>query len=137
MSTYTEKAKVLRASIDRASEHLSDEQALESKELYPPWKDLLGKILLKDKRFRYEDGLFKCEQEHVPAEHYPPSAHTAALYSRVTSGGPEVWQSGQVYDKDVEVVHNNWVWLSMVPHNHYEPGAPGVYDNVWKKVRSA
>lgn len=39
--------------------------------------------------------------------------------------------------KLVEVIHNGGVWLSGVDNNVWEPGAPGVYDNVWKRVSDA
>lgn len=134
---YTGKAIKVRAAMDKAGGHLTDEQALESMELYPLWKDYIGKPLLKDRRVRYEDGLYKVQQEHTPQAHQPPSVHTAALYSRITAGGPEVWVSGQSYGAGVEVIHNGWVWLSGVDNNIWEPGAPGVYENIWKQVRAA
>ena len=67
----------------------------------------------------------------------PPSVHTAALYTRVQEpgSGPEAWVQGQSYAKDVEVTHNGGVWLSGVDNNIWEPGAAGVFENIWKRVR--
>lgn len=133
---YTGKALKVRAAMNRAGEHLTDEQALESMELYPLWASYIGKPLLKDRRVRYEDGLYKVQQEHTPQEHQPPSVHTAALYSRIMAPGSiEAWVSGQSYGKGVEVIHNGWVWLSGVDNNIWEPGAAGVYENIWKRVK--
>ncbi len=134
---YTGKALKVRAAMDKAGAVLTDAQALESKEMYPWWKEFIGKTLLKDRRVRYEDGLFTVQQEHQPQAHQPPSVHTAALYSRITAGGPEVWVNGQSYGEGVEVIHIGWVWLSKVKNNVWEPGAPGVHETIWEKVREA
>lgn len=131
---YTSKALKVRTAMDKAGEALTDEHALESMELYPQWASCIGKPLLKDKRVRYEDGLYKVQQEHTPQAHQPPSVHTAALYTRITLPDEVLdWAPGS-WDKNVKVRHNGKVWLSMVPNNTWEPGGPGVHDNVWKEV---
>lgn len=131
---YTGKAMKVRAAMDKAGGHLTDEQALESMELYPQWAACIGKPLLKDNRVRHEDGLFKVQQEHTPQAHQPPGVHTAALYSRITADAPEPWVSGQSYAKDAKVTHGGKTWISMVDNNVWEPGAAGVYESIWKEV---
>lgn len=38
------------------------------------------------------------------------------------------------YQTDSKVTNNGEKYISMVDNNFWEPGAPGVYDNIWKKV---
>lgn len=40
------------------------------------------------------------------------------------------------YQTDSKVTHNGVKYISMVDNNFWEPGAPGVYDNIWKKVET-
>ena len=35
----------------------------------------------------------------------------------------------------VEVAHKGGIWLSGVDNNIWEPGAVGVHENIWKRVR--
>ena len=43
---------------------LTDEQALEVKDLYPKWEDLIGQEITKDFRLTYEGKLYKALQQH-------------------------------------------------------------------------
>ena len=59
----------------------------------------------------------------------------AALYTRIQSPGEiPAWVTGQSYDSGVQVTHNGKTWLSMVDNNVWEPGADGVFDNIWKEA---
>ena len=40
------------------------------------------------------------------------------------------------YQTDSKCTHNGVKYISMVDNNIWEPGAPGVYDNIWKKVET-
>ena len=40
------------------------------------------------------------------------------------------------YQTDSKVTHNGVKYISMVDNNIWEPGAPGVYENIWKKVET-
>ena len=40
------------------------------------------------------------------------------------------------YQTDSKVTHNGEKYISMVDNNFWEPGAPGVYDNIWKNVET-
>ena len=57
-----------------------------------------------------------------------------ALFSRINASGEiPAWVQGS-YAKDVQVTHGGKTWISMVDNNVWEPGAAGVYDNIWKEV---
>lgn len=135
----TQKAATVMFRALAQTDVLTPAQALENRALFDLWQERIGTQAATGEYLRHEDGLYRVQQEHPIQEHQPPSVHTAALYTRVQEpgAGPEAWVQGQSYAKGVEVTHNGGVWLSGVDNNVWEPGAPGVYDNVWKRVRDA
>lgn len=108
--------------------------ALDNAGMFPLWTDRVSIDVKVGEYLRHEDGLYRVKQAHKIQAHYPPSTATAALYSKVTMPGeiPD-WTPGS-WAKDVKVKHKGKIWLSMVPNNTWEPGAAGVYDNIWKVV---
>lgn len=118
---------------------ITDEVALDNRYQFDLWEEHIGKEVLPGTCLRYDTGLVRVVSTHTVQAHYPPSVHTASLYTRIMppNEGPEAWMPGQSYAIDVEVTHNGGVWQSKVDNNTWEPGGPGVYDNVWKRVRDA
>lgn len=135
----TQKAATVMFRALAQTDVITPADALDNAAMFPLWADRIGTVAAQGEYLRYEDGLYRVQQGHTIQAHQPPSVHTAALYTRVQEpgSGPEAWVQGQSYAKDVEVIHNGGVWLSGVDNNVWEPGAPGVYDNVWKRVRDA
>jgi hypothetical protein len=122
---------VLKEKLDSIASALPDDIAVEHPDLYPVWME--GMALGIGDRVQHNGGLYRVQQAHT-AEH-PPSVHTAALYTRIQSPGEiQAWVTGQSYAKNTQVTHNGKTWLSMVDNNVWEPGAAGVYDNIWKEV---
>lgn len=74
---------------------LTDEQALEVKDLYPTWEDVLeeyegkDKNLPKDFKLTYEGKLYKTLQAHKPQGIYPPGEGTESLYAVVSASATE------------------------------------------------
>ena len=68
--------------------HLSPTDALQVKHWYPTWGVdegfLEGDEIEKGTWFQYEDKLYAAMQTHTIQAIYPPSIHTAALYTEVT-----------------------------------------------------
>lgn len=62
---------------------LTDEQALEVKEMFPMWDEFVDKVITIGTRFQYEDKLYEVLQDHIVLSHYQPSINTAALYKEV------------------------------------------------------
>ena len=122
---------VLKEKLDSIAADLPDEIAVEHIDLLPVWME--GMALKANDRIQHEGGLYRVQQAHT-AEH-PPSVNTAALYTCIHAPGEiPAWVTGQSYAKDVQVTHKSKVWLSMVDNNTWEPGAAGVFDNIWKEV---
>lgn len=113
---------------------ITPEQALEQKHFFEPWEDWVGRRVPAKTYLVYEDDLYRVVQEHEVQAHYPPSTATAALYSRVPVPGevPD-WEPGS-WALGVKVRHNGRIYQSMVDNNTWEPGSPGVYDNIWMEV---
>lgn len=81
-----------------------------------------------------DDGkLYKVKQSHESqADRKPGTSYT--LFDRVSAAGSvEAWVQGS-YAKGAKVTHKSKTWESVVPTNTWEPGAPGVYANIWKEV---
>ena len=125
------EAIILQDKLDTIATALPDDIAVEHVDLYPVWT--VGMVLGIGGRVWHNGGLYRVQQAHT-AEH-PPSVNTAALYTRIQSpGAVQAWVTGQSYSKDVQVTHGGKTWISMVDNNVWEPGAAGVYDNIWKET---
>ncbi len=108
--------------------------ALDNAGMFPVWADRVSTDVKVGEYLRYEDGLYRVKQSHKIQEHYPPSTATASLYSKVTMPGEVIdWSPGS-WAKGIKVKHNGKIWLSMVDNNTWEPGAAGVYENIWKEA---
>ena len=113
---------------------ISATDALDNAAVFQAWAERVSTDAKVGEYLRYEGGLYRVKQAHKIRVQYPPSTATAALYSKVTMPGeiPD-WSPGS-WAKDIKVRHKGRLWLSMVENNTWEPGAPGVYDNIWKEV---
>lgn len=137
-NAYADEAKAARVLFKALAKAdvITPEQAIDNRTMFDQWSDRIGTAAEQGEYLHYEDGLYRVKQGHLIQAHYPPSIHTASLYTRVQEpgAGPEPWQPGQSYASGVEVTHNGYIWESMVNNNTWEPGAPGAYNNIWRKV---
>lgn len=80
-----EQAQAKTLLLMTVAEALPDELAVQHKDIYPAWDEVLqsGESVVAGLRLRHEDGLYRVQQEHIPQEHQPPSVNTAALYTAV------------------------------------------------------
>lgn len=88
MATLIERATATRASTEKAAQYLPDTDALEAKNLYPKWEDLVeqGTVQTDEAgyKFRYGDDLYKCIDAN-PKFHsaWVPGVGTESMYTRV------------------------------------------------------
>lgn len=75
-----EKAKALRALIEKGSSSLSDEEALSSVELFQHWK--AGEKYYKNDRMSYKGILYKALKAHTSQNDWTPDI-TPSLYTEV------------------------------------------------------
>lgn len=99
-----QQAIAFRKKIERAAESQSDENALDSIELFQHWSELIGKQVQVGKRVQDEGKLWECVQAHTPQVGWNPSL-TPALWKEVSlDEWPEIpenipstapWMAGQ------------------------------------------
>lgn len=115
----------LRALIIKASESLSDSDALNGVELFPVWAtDTAYKV---GDRVSYDGTLYKCLTAHTSQATWKPDV-SPSLWVRVDDPSiewPEWIQpvgSTDAYAKGAKVSHNGKHWISDVDGNVWEPG---------------
>lgn len=112
--------------IERASEWLSDEDALQAVELFPAWKaDTAYEI---DERIRYNGVLYRVVQAHTSQSDWMPDI-TPALYTEVAepgeipvwrqpTGAQDAYQTGDmVYYPD----RDGNIYRSVIDNNIWSP----------------
>ena len=132
--TLQERARQLRALIEKASISLPDEDALQGIELFPPWT-INTEYNVKD-RVRYNGVLYRCEQSHISQEGWQPT-QTPALWTEVAEPGTiPVWRQptgAQDAYMTGDKVHYpdeySPIYVSTVDYNTW---APNVYG--WEEV---
>ena len=68
---------------------LTDEQALEVKDLYPTWEELIGQEIEKDFKLTYKGKLYKALQQHTVQEQWKPGIDTASIYAVISASAEE------------------------------------------------
>lgn len=132
--TLIEKARRLRAMIEKASASLPDEDALEAVELFPVWGAEL-QYAVGDRR-RYEAKLYKCVQGHTSQAGWEPP-EVPALWTEVAKPGEiPVWRqptgAQDAYMKGDKVYYpdkNSTVYESEINDNVWKPDEYG-----WKEI---
>lgn len=130
--TLIEKARQLRAYIEKASASLDDTDALNAIELYPVWADDVSYVA--GYRVRYDGVLYKCLQAHTSQPDWTPDA-APSLWAKVLIPDPDVipeWEqpdSTNPYMAGDKVTHNGKTWVSDVDNNVWTPGVYG-----WSEV---
>ena len=121
-------ARLLRQLIVKASESLTDTEALQGVELFDEWKT--GTAYTIQQRIRYEGKLYRCEQAHTSQANWTPDV-TPALWVRVDDPSQEwpEWRqptgSTDAYALGDKVSHNDKHWISDYDNNVWEPGVYG------------
>lgn len=121
-----ERARAVRAQMERVATAWSDEVALEFTEFYPQW--MSGRAYAVGDRVRDNNILYKCVQGHTSQDDWRP-ADTPALWVRVSvEEWPEWVQpigAADAYAKGDKVTHNERRWVSDYDGNVWEPGVYG------------
>ena len=128
--TLVEKARHLRALIEKAAASLTDEAALEAVELFPAWATDTAYTV--GQRLRYGGKLYRCEQAHTSQADWTPDA-TPALWTEVAEPGEiPVWRQptgAQDAYRIGDRVHypgaDGPVYVSTVDNNVWEPTVYG------------
>ena len=121
-----EDAKAIISALVSLREIATDEMALEVPALYPKWRD--NKEYKAGERVLHGDVLYKVLQDHASQEAWTPDAAPSLFATVLTSddGTPLEWvqpDSTNPYMTGDKVLHNGFVWESLVDNNVWEPTA--------------
>ena len=125
-----EHAYKLRELLHKASASLSDTDALDGIELFPPWA--ADTAYAFDVRVRYDEKLYKCVQTHTSQEGWEPP-NVPALWTKVAKPGEiPVWKQptgAQDAYRIGDLVHypdeDGPVYCCTIDYNVYAPGVAG------------
>ena len=120
------EAVALRHKIEHAAALQTDEDALQSIELFPKWMPEMDVHI--GERYRYNEQLWKVLLDHhTQADWTPPIS--PSLFVRVSiEEWPEWVQPAgaqDAYEKGAKVAHNGNHWESDYDNNVWEPGVFG------------
>ena len=87
MTRYNQQMKFATMAVNAVA--LTDEQALDVKELFPQWENLWHQNLPVDFKLLYNGDLYKVLQEHTAQQNWVPGTDTASLYALVGTNVPE------------------------------------------------
>lgn len=130
-----EDARRLRRHMTSLAVTQTDEEALDSIELYRAWRP--DTVYYLNERLQHNGKLYKVNQQQLTSSaEFPPDAEgVTALYSEVTLPGViEVWHQPEgahdAYQKGDQAIWVEWIWENDEPNNIYPPDVWG-----WHKVR--
>lgn len=123
-------ARLLRQLIVKASESLTDTEALNGVELFDAWK--ADTAYTTQQRIRYNSKLYRCEQAHTSQADWTPDK-TPALWTEVAEPGEiPVWKqptgAQDAYMKGDKVYYPNKgdnIYESQMDYNTYAPDVYG------------
>ena len=127
--TLIEKARELRALIEKAVQSLDDKDALECVCLYEKWNGN-GVQYTAGQRVQDDGILYTVLQAHTSQPDWKP-ADAPSLFAKVLIPDPTVipeWEqpeSTNPYAKGDKVAHNGKTWVSDIDGNVWEPGVYG------------
>lgn len=129
MGSLIERARALRATIEELATNLTDNDALEAKELFSIW--IVGKEYSVGDRVRYNDTLYKVLQAHTSQADWTPT-NAPSLFAEILPGqdGTDIGEwvqpdSTNPYQIGDKVIHNGIIYECTVANNVWEPGVYG------------
>lgn len=125
------EAYAFRRKIERAAESQTDEQALESIDLFPLWDADMDAE--KDMRYQYSGKLYRCVQSHHTQADWTPDI-TPALWTEVSVEEWPEWKqptgAQDAYNAGDKVTYKGDHYISLIDGNIWSPEA---YPAGWKK----
>ena len=133
--TIIDRARQIRALMERMAQSLPDADAVIVPDVFPTWAP--GVSYTAGDRVSYDGQLWTVLQAHRSQDDWPPDA-VPALFKRTASPGEEwpewVQPTGahDAYSAGDRVSHNGGHWISMVDGNVWEPSA--AISTIWEAV---
>lgn len=124
------QAEKFRKMIEHAASFQTDEDALESIELYPIWD--IGKLVKAGERYRYSGKLYKVIQGHTTQSDWTPDK-APALWVEVSVEEWQEWRqptgAQDAYMTGDKVTFEGNHYISLMDYNVYSPTA---YPQGWQ-----
>ena len=130
-----EQAKAIRGSMNKVTSTLTDEQAIEVKELYQLW-EVDTAYIVGDVR-RHDDKLFRCLQAHTSQADWTPDASPALWVEIAPVGEYREIKANMLPTEAFALDEIGWwqsednLYRSLIAANVYTPDA---YPAGWEKV---
>lgn len=133
MGSLVELARRLRSKIEEMAQGLTDSEALEYKELIPPWFSGVSYRFKEDGtpfKVRREDAVYKLRQEHTSQKGWEPE-NTPALWARIdvehsgTAADPIPYSVGMALEGGKYYIQNGVTYICT-----RSTGAPVYHDLV-------
>ena len=130
-----ERARELRALIEKSVESLPDTEALDCITLFPEWA--VGVTYVVDERVGYNEKLYRVVQAHTSQADWTPDV-TPALFTEVAQPGEiPVWKqptgAQDAYMKDDKVWYpekDTTIYISLIDNNVWAPTIAGLWEEV-------
>ena len=121
-------ARKLRTLIVKASESLSDTDALDGIELFDEWA--VGIDYAADKRIRYNSVLYKVKQAHTSQADWTPDV-AASLYEEVAEPGQGDTPDNPIpYNNNMELFENKYYSQYNIVYRCIRSTGTAVYNNL-------
>lgn len=85
----------------------TDEEALDNIELFPTWKELIGKQVEINTRLYHDDRLWKVRQTHTVQEEWKPDVATS-LYVQIVADDSGTESNPIIYEVGMELVEGKY-----------------------------
>lgn len=110
---------------------ISDEQALEIKDLYPEWASFVGKSLTAGFKVLYEGRLYKVRQQIATVlENQAPSELTAALYEEINETAAGTLEDPIPYNGNMELLEGKYYSQNGVTYKCTRSTGQAVYHDL-------
>jgi hypothetical protein len=81
---YVDNARKLRPILEKAAQYLPDNSAINAKQFYPAFENIVGQTVRNGYKFQYGGKLWSVVQPNLTIQSiYPPGAGTESLYAEV------------------------------------------------------
>ena len=123
------RARRLRLYIVKAAESLTDEEALQCKELYEHWE--ADTWYDENKRLSYEGKLYRVRQGHTSSALYPPGRQgSEALYVEVSEQGQGTKDNPIPYNNNMELEEGKYYIQYEVEYYCFRSTGTAVYNDL-------
>lgn len=135
MNNIIEKARELRATVERLAQNLDDENALENIELFPKWSG--SSVQYEEgQKIKYQGVLYRVITTHISQADWTP-ADAPSLFAQVLvslDGQPLPWvqpTSTNPYSTGDRVIFEGKIYESTIDNNVWSPAD---YPMGWKEI---